>query len=206
MIGITDRFLGSLHLQTELIRVTDRFLGLAKRDFTDRITKIIIGKDGFKLKDISNSSFAISVDVHYDGVPEIMNLLLQKYYLSQRNPQIYLGIHTIRVMCDISHFLSVHNKELHIRNGIYNPACALMASGEFPHCPILTNLTIDTFHIDMSVPSELRKAIQSGKLPCLRRVTLKGCCGHSSYVDWPHEVETSVTGCNELFCIKCKNE
>ena len=68
----------------------------------------------------------------------------------------------------------------------------LTASDEFSLCPILTHISFERFHIDESVPSALKRAIQSGMLPNLRCITLKGCCKHSSRLDWPHEVEVSM--------------
>ena len=69
----------------------------------------------------------------------------------------------------------------------------LEASAEFPHCPILTHLTIQSRNIDISVPRTLRSAIQSEKLPSLRRVTIVECYGQGPRSDWPEEVEVTIT-------------
>ena len=58
----------------------------------DRLTKFIIGPDTFNLKETDNNLLIWSIDTHYDDALEIMNLLVQKYNLSHRNPQIYLRI------------------------------------------------------------------------------------------------------------------
>ena len=183
----------TLHLKTKLIENTDRLLALASEN-VEKIKKIIIGKDRFKLKDISDSSLLVSIDAHYDDALQTLNLLLQKYYLSQRNPQIYLRIRTLSEKCDINHLLSRHSKELHIKKDSYNPACVLIASGELPYCQILTHLTLQYIHIEESFLSALRYATKNEKLPCLERISLKDCCGESSRLDhWPKELNVSVT-------------
>ena len=79
-------------------------VGLMNKDFFDRLTKIIIGRDTFKLKDTDDKALAISIEAHYNDALQIMNLLLQKYDLSQRNHQIYLRI-TVSSWTDITPLL-----------------------------------------------------------------------------------------------------
>ena len=163
------------------------------REFIDRLTTIIINQDYIDLIDIRNNSLTLSICAYGDSdALEMTNLLLQKYNLSERNPQIYVKIDITSFGADITSMLSIPISELHIEYFALNFHVPLRASGEFPHCPILTHLTIVRFHIDESVHSELRKAIHNGKLPNLRRVTLKGCCEHSSRLDCPDAVEVSV--------------
>ena len=171
----------------------DKFFSLMNRDFIDRLTTIIINYDEFSLNNTDNNSLILSIFASSDSEAlEITNLLLHKYNLSGRNPQIY-----VYIFCpedvedhDITVPLSVPSHVLHIENDVFG--VLLIASGEFPHSPTLTDLTIVQFHIDESVSSELRKAMHNGKLPNLRRVTLKRCCEHSSRLDWPEEVQVSV--------------
>ena len=188
--------LGRGYLILDSSKGVAHILGLMNRDFFDRLTKIIIGDDTFKLKETDDHSLAISIEAHYDDALQIMNLLLQKCDLSQRNPQIYLGIETMNglstELIDVTPLLCRYVRHLYIGVDRFNP-CPVKASAEFPHCPILTNLTIQGSQIDSSFSQTLRKAMQSGKLPRLRRVTMVGCRHQGSRSDRPDEVEATMT-------------
>ena len=166
-------------------------VGLMNKDFFDRLTKIIIGRDTFKLKDTDDKALAISIEAHYNDALQIMNLLLQKYDLSQRNHQIYLRI-TVSSWTDITPLLCRYVKHLYIGTN-RSRSCLVKASAEFPHCPILTHLTIQRQDIDSSVSRTLRRAIQGGKLPCLRRATMIKCYGQGLLSDWPEQVKVTIT-------------
>ena len=171
----------------------EEFLSLVNRDFIDRLTTIILGNDYFKLKNIDNNSLTLSINAKDDEALAIMNLLLQKYSLSERNPQIYAFIFNANLdNIDITIMSSKHSKELHFAKEISGEAFSLIASNEFSPCPILTDLCFTRSHIDESVPAALRRALQSGKLPSLRRVRLIDCCKLEPPLDWPNEVELSV--------------
>ena len=47
--------------------------------------------------------------------------------------------------------------------------------------------------IDSSVSHTLRRSINSGKLPSLRRVTTINCLDQGPRSDWPAEVEVTMT-------------
>ena len=177
------------------------------RHLLDRPTKMIIGHDLFNLNNIDSDSLILSIKDEYDRALLIMNLLLQKYKLSQRNPQIYLNVDALTYICDITTFVSIYSKELHIRDGILMPPnyIRLKASDELPDCPILTDFTIERSHIDESVPAALSRALHSGKLPRLRCLTLVNCCGKILRSDWPDKVKVSVKD-DGLFTVKfsCK--
>ena len=193
---------GKRSLVTEFGETVCKFLGLISREFIDKLTKIIIGPDPFRLKDTETSSVILSLNVHNYEATEIMSLLLQRYNLAQKNPQIYLKTYTsLKPKCDIKTLLSKYSKELHIDNDFYDLAL-LIASGEFPDSPILTSLTFQRQHIDESVASALRRAVHSGKLPSLRRVVLNWCCKKSSTLDWSDNVEVCLDGV-ETYCMKC---
>ena len=143
-----------------------------------------------------------------------MNLLLQKYNLSHRNPQIYLRIKdtVLKTKWDNTPLLSKHCKELHIYYYSRSPPMhgrdsrpMLTASAELPHCPILTHLTIDRLHIDDSIPTVLGRTIQSGKLPSLPRITFKTCCGATFSSDWPVEVNV-LSRRNPRLCDICSRK
>ena len=98
-------------------RHVDQFSDLVEKDFFDRLTKLIIGPDTFNLKETDNNSLIWSIHTCYDDALQIMNLLVQKYNLSQRNPQIYLTIYddtALETKWDITPLLSKQCKELHI--------------------------------------------------------------------------------------------
>ena len=168
-------------------------LGLLNRDFFDRLTKIIIGRDTFKLKDIDKKSLAWSIVSNYSSALAIMNLLLDKCDLSQRNPQIYLRIYYFLAgSIDITPLLCRYVKHLYI-GGTGSLLCSVKASGEFLHCPTLTHLTIQRQNIDNSVSPILKGAIKGGKLPRLRRVTMVKCDNQWPLSDWPEQVKVTIT-------------
>ena len=83
------------HVTTLYVRKVDRahtdlvdskdvahILGLMNRDFFDRLTKIIIGRDTFKLKETDDKALTWSINTSNYSAPRIMNLLLDKCDLS----------------------------------------------------------------------------------------------------------------------------
>ena len=194
----------SVHVVKSEIENIDIVLGLMNRHLFDSLTEIFIGDDSFNLHNTDSASLILSIDIPHNIALQIMNLLLQKYNLSERNPQIYLKVAFSADECDITPLFSKYSKELHIgkqRSSFNN--LLLKATGEFPDCPILTDITIEKCHVDDSVSAALSKAVNSMKLPSLRRVTLKRCCGKSSRSDWPDKVEVSVKGDDWLLKSSC---
>ena len=190
----------SRYWMLSLSTVLGRILGFVKRRFIDRLTKIIIGYDYFKLKETDNKSLIFSIDDDPKEALQAMNLLLQDYKLADRKPQIYLHI-TMLAEYDMTSLLSKYSKELHIGNDD-NDLPSLKASSEFPLCPILTHLTFQAQHIEESVPSALRRAIQRRRLPRLRFITLIKCCEKSFHLDWLDEVKVFKESLREV-CLKC---
>ena len=193
-----------LHVTSYLVvtrasAVSDRILELMNTDLVDRLTEFIIGRGIFILENIDNNSLALSLDVPCDDALETMNLLLQKYSLTQRNPQIYMLIDTVYA-CDLTTFLSKYTKELYFYDT--SGFTCLTASGEFSDCPMLTDLTFEGQHIDKSVPSALKRAIDSGKLPHLRSIKFIGCCERSLRLDWPCEEKILFKGIAGI-CFRC---
>ena len=171
-------------------------VGLMNKDFFDRLTKIIIGRDTFKLKETDDKALAWSINTNYNSGLEIMNLLLDKCDLSQRNPQIYLRIDDFKKgVIDTTPFLGKYVKHLYIGGDRYNRYLGYLvkASAEFPHCPTLTHLTMQWQDIGSSISPVLRRAIKSGKLPRLRRVTIIKCREQEKRSDWPEQVEVTMT-------------
>ena len=95
------------------LEAVDYFFGLMAKGFIERVTKIIIGRATFEMKDINSYSLILSIDAHSNDLSTIMNLLLQKYNLSHRNPQLYMYI-IMRGVCDMTTLFSKYSKELHI--------------------------------------------------------------------------------------------
>ena len=183
----------TVELSRHSIYFLRQFSGLMEKDFFDRLKKIIIGPDTFEVRNIDDNSPILSIHAHYDDALEIMNLLLQKHNLSHRSPQIYLKSAIITgTRFDITHVLRKHCKKLYINRWITNSA-SIAASGELPHCPILTDLTIVGLHIEQSVPSALLRAIQSGKCPSLTHIEILVACGATSSSDWPVKVNVLST-------------
>ena len=200
----------SLHVHhSQLITIAKRcieqFFELTGNDLTDRMTTIIIGDDAFKLKEIDHDSLILSIDSDYNDALQTINLMLRKYNLSKRNPQVYLRInggYKNRELTDITPFLRTYSiQELCTENHISGFG-SLTASGAFSRNPRLTHLTFQNQHIEESVPMALRTAIHVGKLPSLRHVTLIECCERSSRLDWPSEGMVSVKA-NVLYCGHC---
>ena len=111
--------------------------------------------------------------------------MLDKYNLARRNPQLNLKVdHFSDGKYDITAIVSKYVKELQL--GGVKDKCTLVAVGEFPFCPTLTHLTLSSFQIDSSASLALKKAVQCGKLPKLRSISLLGCTlGDSNWPELP---------------------
>ena len=172
------------HTGSDDSKVVAHILGLMNRDFFDRLTKIIIDLDKFKLKETDNKSLIWSINTTNSSALQIMNLLFNKC----ENPQIYLRIYYFfGNSTDITPLSCRYVKHLYIGSS------SVAASGEFPHCPILTHLPIQRQDIGSSVSTTLKRAIQSGKLPRLRRVTMIKCDDRGSRSDWLDQVKVTIT-------------
>ena len=206
MLRITsgDRIL----LRPSFMQQVDMVLKLVNRDFLNNLTKIIVGD--LEPRDTDDNALTLSIDDEY--AVQVLNLLLHNYNLSLRNPQVYLRLEYEGIdQSDITEIITNdieglcacacrYMKELHVKYEesylLPEPGLLIMstvkASGEFPHCPVFRHLMVKKGHIDGSIPSAFREALQDGKLPNFRRVDLHDCCGHISPTDWPKEVELDV--------------
>ena len=129
----------------------------------------------FKPTNLDDSSLVVSVDSTFSDDCKILDLLLRE--LAHRNPQIYLRIApSFDAEWDLNVLLSEHIKELRIVNISHN--ATLQASGQIPHCPILTHITAEGnyVHVDQSVAMEVWKAVRRGKLPSLRQIQILNSC------------------------------
>ena len=173
------------------MEITSKLLGVMKRDFIDKLTNIFIGQ--FEAIDVDDTSLTISIFSRYGDGMKLLDLLLHEYRLFQRDPQIYLRIvPSCHAEWDITRSLSKHVKELEIMNTGHN------ASGEIPHCPILTKIGADgdCIRVDESFVRYVWKAIGSRKLPCLRHIEICHPCTHRFY--FPAQVGVSFEGPTNL--------
>ena len=182
---------GFVHIQS--IEKFVKLLRLENGNFISRLRQIVIESDQFELED-DNVSLKISLDLLQEEI-QALYLLLNEGSISQRNPQIHLVMKfSVQIECDIIPLLSKHIKESVIINNTKHFPSLLTASREFPHCPNLTEITTAELHIDDSVISALRRAVHSGKLPCLKRIEIENTCRCNSRLDLRSVVEVTVIG------------
>ena len=94
------------------------FFSLMNTKFIDRLTKIFINTNFFDLKDRDNKSLTLSIfSCDVSKMLELINLLLQKYNLSERNPEIYTKTYISEEDVDIATMLSKYIKEQSLENG-----------------------------------------------------------------------------------------
>ena len=180
------------------IRIVKMVLKLVNRDFLNNLTKIIVGN--LEPQDTDDNALTLAIALQYSDALKVLNLLLHKYNLSHRTPQVYLLFKQLKDNnCDVTELITIDSKglnkyikELRAQNHLVRAMSTFKACEEFPHCPVFTHLSVVEYHIDVSVVSAFKKALQDGKLPNFRSVQLVACCGHISPVDWPKEIKVDV--------------
>ena len=163
----------------------DYMLGSVSAHVLENLMEITIG--GYVHdKKADMDAFRISINTFsYQYLLSHLDIMLSKYSVSRRNPQIYvrLGLRHGSEY-DITNMIPYYVKELQLDTK--KRQCTLIAAGEFPSCPTLTHLTLSSFQIDSSVSQALTKAVQRGKLPKLTSVKLLGCSlGNSNFPELP---------------------
>ena len=159
-----------------IIDQTDWIFGSLNKEVLDKLTLVSIG-DRLPCDDcLKADTLSITIDIEAGCV--LLDILLNKYGLCNRNPQVYLGEQGIRDY-DICILISKHIKELRLL-GYDN---TLMASGDIPYCSLFTCLKLCDLDIHPSVPSAISKAVKDGKLPNLRHIELIHL--HSNAANWP---------------------
>ena len=168
--------------------LADRVLGLMSSSLLSKLTCLLI-TDNYSPPPFHPDPLAISITpTDPETLHRLLDILLPKYNLLKRNPQVYAKV-VCRQSHDLSTLMTKHIKQLRlVWSGAYSHS-TLFVSGQFPHCPQLTHLTIEYFHIDDSVHSSLMKAVQNGKLPHLQRLELFDC--EVSDCEWPAVSEFS---------------
>ena len=187
-------------------KVVNRVLKLLNKSFLNNLAKIMVGY--IKPEDTDDSALTIVIGTsHYE--PELLRILLYGYNLSHRNPQVYLNFNDfLSDQADVTKLLTKDIKELYkyikyLRVKYSGRKVILKASGKLPRCPTFRSLRLEEHHIDRSVPSAFKEALQEGKLPNFRRVDLENCCGFASPDDWPEEVVLNITSLKVWVHQKC---
>ena len=173
-----------------LIDHTDWIFGCMNEEVLNKSTLVSIGKYLPPQDCPKTDTLTISIDIDLLAGSVLLDILLNKYDLRNRHPQVYLREEG-RSDYNISAVISKHIKELHLQGDHHS---TLMASGEIPFCPLLTCLKLQRFQIDPSVPSAFSKAVNDGKLPNLRRIELS--LSHMNATNWPEVPE---------FCYKARD-
>ena len=171
------------YIDGRIVDKTDRIFGSMNKEVLDKLALVSIG-DYVPYEDCPKANaLIISINTVELDAAALLDILLNKYNLRNRNPEVYLR-EKIRNDCDISTVTSENIKELHLWTDDYS---TLTASGEIPFCPLLTSLKLEGFEIDPSVPSTFRKAVNDGRLPNLRRIELSLLSKNAA--DWPEVPE-----------------
>ena len=144
-----------------------------------------------------------SISIHgteTETFKKYLNILLPKYNLLKRNPQVYAEVNC-RVDCDLSTLITMHIKQLHLLGSYSHCRVTLLMAGKLSN--ELTHLILKECHIDDSVPSTFVKAVENGDLPHLKRIELVDC--EVSDSDWPEVPEFSFKTWKELDLIQLQN-
>ena len=123
----------------------DRILGSMSSDLLSKLTCLSLKSEGpitsLSAPSMFSDPLAISI---YRTNPEdfhkYLNVLLPKYNLLKRNPQVYARVQFWKRQ-DLSTLMTKHIKHLHlVRNDRMerDSHVTLFVSGKFPHCPQLT--------------------------------------------------------------------
>ena len=166
--------------------LADRVLGLMNSSLLSKLTCLSITD---LPSSIYQDTFKISIDdTDPDTLHKYLNILLPKYNLLKRNPQVYaIDYNSEKLSHDLKTVMTKHIKKLHLVSAIIEPYAVLFISDQFPHCPQLTHRILKEWYIDDSVPSALIKAVQNGDLPNLKRIELIDCVVRDC--DWPEVPE-----------------
>ena len=160
----------------------DGVLGLMSSDLLSKLTCLLITGE-YPHSSVHQDPLAISIDpTDPDTLHKCLNIVLPKYKLLKRNPQVYARVE-FHESQDLSTLMTKHIKHLYLSEKGYERQFTLLVSGEFPHCPQLTHFTLEFIQIDNSVATAFLKAVQNGELPYLKRVELFCCIVNDC--EWP---------------------
>ena len=160
----------------------DGILELMSSNLLSKLTCLSITGE-YSVPSIHRDPWAISINpTDPDTLHKYLNILLPKYNLLKRNPQVHAEVDCHKSH-DLSTLIAKHIKQLHFLWRTIDSPDTLFVSEELPDCPQLTHFTLENCHIDDSVPFSFVKAVQEGKLPNLKRIELIHCKG--SDCRWP---------------------
>ena len=168
----------------------DRVLGLMSSNLLSKLECLsVTGRYTFPSP--HRDPLAISINpTDPDTFHKYLNVLLPKYDLLKRNPQVYATVECPESY-DLSTLTTTYLKKLHLLREYTmerDSHVTLFSSGKFPHCPQLTHFTLQDCHIDDSVPFSFTNAVQNRQLSNLKRIELKSCIVVSD-CEWPEVPE-----------------
>ena len=175
--------------------LVDGSLGLMSEDFLNRVKLVLI--KAFLPSSISNDTLVISIENDGKTALALLHLLLWKYKLDKRNPQVYAQIECSENPKDLTNMSSKFIEELHLE-APYSRSNTLptLSMTDFPYCPNLNYFSVSGFHIDDPVSSAFMKAVQNGKLRKLKQIEFTNCTMANS--DWP-EISQFSYGASHFF-------
>ena len=156
---------------TRILNQTDWIFGCLNKEVLEKLTLVSIGD--YLPRDDCPKTDSLTISINIDDMlgSVLLDMLLNKYGLRSKYPQVYLEEKILHknYNYNLSEVISKHIKELHLWTC---RSSTLMASNEITFCPVFTSLTVHSFQIDPSVPSALMKAVNDGNLPNLRCIEL----------------------------------
>ena len=165
-----------------IIEQTDWIFNSLNNEVLDTLTLVSVG-DYLPGDDcLKSDTLTISISIGHLSGRTLLNIILNKYELNKRNPEVYLRelVRSPLEDYDIATVISKHIKKLHLKTDF---GSTLTASCEIPFCPFFTCLNVEGFHIDPSVPSVLTKAVNDGKLANLRCIEIYDLNNYA--LNWP---------------------
>ena len=138
--------------------------------------------------DSGSTTLVIAINDEPKQAQDMLNLVLQKCRSVRRDIQIYMYLEGRHMGCDVIPMLSKYTKTLHLRCNSYTFSGYVTASSMLPVCPILTDIIFIKCQIDKHFCSALSIAVQSGKLPFLKKLELHGCSVQGQF-NLPAEVK-----------------
>ena len=175
--------------------LVDGFLGLMSEDFLNRVKLVLI--KAFLPSFISDDTLVISIENDGKTALALLHLLLLKYKLDKRNPQVYAQIECSENPKDLINMSSKFIEELHLMApSSSSTTLPTLSMADFPCCPNLNYFRVYGFHIDDSISSAFMKAVQNGKLRKLKQIKFINCTMANS--EWP-EISQFSYGASHFF-------
>ena len=144
-----------------LVTYVEGILGLINDSLLSKLSLLSITEISplCKLPDLNSNAFTVSM--HFTNTNfylEISKILLAKYDVLKRDPQMYASIESNSL--DLKDLVQKHMKELRV----YGDQGTLSVSGEFPFCPHFTHFSAKNYYIDDSVTCSFHESCEGGKV------------------------------------------